>query len=146
MGDTENESLKEKSWFKRNWKWLLPMVIIPVLGFTLLFSVISAGSVGDFASAFSDEKLYQNAIDKANKNVEVQNVLGTLEPVSNMGIVESTVEYTNTKQSVTLSIRVSGEKGKAKMDVVADKKGNEWRYTSIKLRIKEPKREIIVLQ
>jgi len=122
------------------------MVIMPVLGFALLFSVISAGSVGDFASAFSDEKLYQNAIDKANKNVEVQNVLGTLEPVSNMGIVESTVEYTNTKQSVTLSIRVSGEKGKAKMDVVADKKGNEWRYTSIKLRIKEPKREIIVLQ
>jgi hypothetical protein len=31
------------------------------------------------------------------------------------------------------------------MDVIADRKGKDWEYKNIKIRIKEPKQEITVL-
>jgi hypothetical protein len=140
------EIVREKSWFKRNWQWFIPLVAVCALGIILISSLASAGNAGDYATAMSDEKLYQNAIDKANENTEVKTILGKLEDVNNMAIIESTVEYSNNKQSVDLTVRVRGDKGKAKMDVKADKKGNEWNYSLIKLRIKDPKQEIVVLQ
>ena len=142
----QEEILSEKSWFKRNWKWLTPLSVFVVVVVIMFSSLMSAGNVSDFATAFSEDKLYQDAIDKANENTDVQNVLGKLEAVDKMAILESTVEYTNHKQSVNLSVRVSGDKGKAKMDIKADKKNAKWQYNFIKLRIKEPKQEIIVAE
>jgi len=141
-----NDTVEDKNWFKKNWQWFIPLVAVCALGIILISSLASAGNAGDYATAMSDEKLYQNAIDKANENTEVKTILGKLEDVNNMAIIESTVEYSNNKQSVDLTVRVRGDKGKAKMDVKADKKGNEWNYSLIKLRIKDPKQEIVVLQ
>lgn len=142
----DNEIQKRKSWIGRNWKWLTPVGVIGVLGLMLLFSAISQGNPGDFALALKDNQLYQGAVDKANQNEDVKNAIGTLDPVDKMAILESTVEYSDNKQSVNLTVRVSGSKGKAKMDVQAVKSETAWHYKFIKMRIKNPKQEIIVLE
>ena len=45
----------------------------------------------------------------------------------------------------TVRIRIKGNKGKGKMDISAKKNGNEWEYKKIKIRIKEPKEEIHII-
>lgn len=62
----DNELVVEKSWWKRNWKWFFPTLL---LLFLLLFgSILSSsidGTVTDIAQAYSDNSLYEKAIEKA---------------------------------------------------------------------------------
>ncbi|HKO78073.1 MAG TPA: cytochrome c oxidase assembly factor Coa1 family protein, partial [Flavobacterium sp.] len=54
--------------------------------------------------------------------------------------------YSNNNNSVELSIRIKGNKGKGKMDISAEKSGTKWGYKKINIRIKEPKQEIQILE
>lgn len=141
----DNETLEDKNWLKRNWRWafLVLGIVLSLTGFVLSMMPENAF---DFGLAFADKALYAKAIERSNENKEVLRLLGKLEPVGKMAIIESNVEYSNDKQSVNLTVRVEGNKGKAKMDVVADKKDKEWHYSLIKIRIKNPEKEITVLQ
>ncbi len=139
-----NKISEEKNWLERNWKWFVPLAVI-----ILLLVVTVSGSVdgaSDFATAFKDDTLYKKAIEKCNNNQQVQKVLGKLQDVDKLAIIESTVDYSNNKQKVKLSVRVNGEKGKGRMDAIADRNNEGWNYSLIKIRIKNPKQEIIVLE
>jgi len=142
----DNETILEKSWLKRNWRWALPLVGIILSGIAIILSLVPSDSASDFTTAFRDEALYANAVERSNENKEVLNTLGTLEPVGNMAILESNVEYSDNNKSVNLSVRVKGDKGKGRMDVKASKKENMWQYSLIKIRIKDPEKEIVVLE
>lgn len=141
-----NEVSEEKNWMRRNWKWFVPSSVIVVILAMVFVATCSVSGASDLAAAYKDEALYENAVKQSNENNKVVEILGTLEPVDNMAILEGTVKYSDDKQSVKLTVRVKGDKGKAKMDVVATKKGNVWQYSLIKIRIKAPEQEIIVLQ
>lgn len=143
----DNELIVEKSWWKRNWKWFLPTFI---LVFLLLFGVILSsgveGNVTDIAQAYSDNSLYEKAIEKAKTNERVIELIGEIEPIDKLAILEGNTIYSNNNNSVELSIRVRGNKGNGKMDISADKNGKEWDYKKISIRIKDPKEEIQILK
>ena len=143
----DNELIVEKSWWKRNWKWFLPTFI---LVFLLLFGVILSsgveGNVTDIAQAYSDNSLYEKAIEKAKTNERVIELIGEIEPIDKLAILEGNAIYSNNNNSVELSIRVRGNKGNGKMDISADKNGKEWGYKKISIRIKDPKEEIQILK
>jgi len=141
-----NEVSEEKNWMRHNWKWFVPSLVIVVILAMLLVATGSVGGASDLAAAYKDEALYENAVKQSNENNKVIEILGTLEPVDNMAILEGTVKYSDDKQSVNLTVRVKGDKGKAKMDVVASKMGSIWQYNLIKIRVKASEQEIIVLQ
>ena len=143
----DNELIIEQSWWKRNWKWFLPTFI---LIFLLVFGFLLSSSVGenatDIAIAYSDNSLYEKAIEKAKTNERVIEVIGEIEPIDKLAILEGNAIYSNNQNSVELSIRVKGNKGKGKMDISANKIGNEWEYKKINIRIKDPKEEIQILK
>lgn len=143
----DNELIVDKSWWKRNWKWFLPtsIVLILLLFWVILTSTID-GSVTDIAQAYSDNSLHEKAIEKAKTNKRVLEVIGKIEPIDKLAILEGNAIYSNNNNSVELSIRVKGSKGKGKMDISADKIGNEWQYKKINIRIKNPKDEIQILK
>lgn len=142
----DNELIEQKSWMQRNIKWFAPLLILVLLLGSAVFSSVSDAQLGGFANALTDEALYNNAIQQSQKNDEVTKVLGVLEPVDQMAIIESDVNFSDDNSSVNLSVRVKGSKAKARMDVVATKVNNVWQYSTIKIRIKDPKREIVVLE
>lgn len=142
----DNEILEDKSWFKCNWKWAVPVTAIIFVIVGIVFSLGSGSNAADFAQAYVDTPLYENAVKKSNANEDVLSVLGKLEPVDELAILESNVEYGDDNTSVNLSVRVQGKKATGKMDVVAVKKGKAWEYEKIKIRIKQTKQEIVVLQ
>lgn len=145
MQHTDNEIIQQKNWATRNWKWIIPVVIVIMVLITIVSSrVVKNGS--DFAVALNDKPLYDGAVAKCNSNVEVEKVFGVIGTIGEMAILESNVEYGKDKQTVKLTVRVAGEKIKGKMDVEAHKKDNQWQYDSIKLRVKNPKQEIVVVE
>ncbi|WP_299896648.1 cytochrome c oxidase assembly factor Coa1 family protein [uncultured Aquimarina sp.] len=133
-----NELYTPNNWWKRNWKWLIPIIVIILIIPILLFSSGFGGHMSDFARLYSDKDLYQKAIEKAQSNQKVIELLGPLEPIDKLAILEGEVQYTNDNKSVDLSIRVSGSKRKASIDIAADKINGIWNYRKINIRIKKP--------
>ena len=140
-----NELIPKKSWWTQNWKWLIPVIVFIVLSIGILSS-ISGENANDLIQAYSNTTLYENAIGKAKTNQRVIEVLGKIEPIDKLAILEGSTIYSNNNNSVKTSIRIVEKKGKGKLDIVAKKNGNEWIYQKISVRIKNPKEEINVYQ
>jgi|AntRauTorckE5430_2_1112549.scaffolds.fasta_scaffold00039_17 hypothetical protein len=131
-----NELIEQKSWWKKNWTWF-----IPVSGFLLLICsvFISSEIIGigtNFAQAYSDTELYQDAIKKVKSDQKVKELLGEIEPIDKFAILEGEVNYTNGNQTINSTLRIQGTKGKAKMDISADRIDGQWVFKRINVRIK----------
>lgn len=137
-----NDLIKQKSWLQLYWRWILPISILGILAAILFFS-LTAGHLGDFGKAYAEPQLYEGAISKAQENEKVTVALGKIKPISKMAIFEGDVEYTN--KNVRFALRIEGDHGKAKMDVIAEHVNDVWEYKKITIRIKNPpeKRQII---
>ena len=133
-----NDLIEQKNWWKQNWKWLVPAGGIIVFSCTIFFSSGMNGVVTDFAQAYADKELYQVALEKAETDQRVTDLLGEIQPIDKMAILEGQVEYSNDNKTVNSSIRVNGANGKASMDISADRINNEWSYKKINIRIKKP--------
>jgi len=133
-----NELITHSGWWKRNWKWLvLSSVLFIILIAMVLYS--GMGKMGkDLAQAYSDEELYQNALDQLQSHPKIIELLGEIEPIDQLAILEGEVYYTNENKMVNSSIRLKGAKGNAKMDITAIKNNREWEYKIINVRIKNP--------
>lgn len=142
----DNQITEHKNWLQRNIKWFAPFVVVVLLLGSAVFSSVSDAQLGGYANALADDTLFQNAVKQAQENAEVTSILGTLEPVDQLAVIESNVTYSDNNNAVNLSVRVKGSKAKGRMDVIAAKVNNKWQYEFIKIRIKDPKQEIVVLQ
>jgi len=142
----ENELIVNKSWFARNWKWFLPCLLIVILLCTVVITSTSKNDLANISQAYAEDALFENAIEKANKNKRVLETIGTIQPIDKLAILEGNTLYTNNNHNVELSVRIKGERGNGKLDISARKKGTEWDYAKISIRIKNPKEEIAVLK
>ncbi len=137
-----NEIIPE-NWWQRNWKWLLPTFIL--FGIVALVFAFADGNVTDLAQAYSDQDVVQNAIQKANENPRVNEVLGKLEVADKLAILEGNAVYSDNGQTVNMTVRISGTKGKGKIDILAKKSSDEWHYQTIQIRLKNSDEKIQVL-
>lgn len=93
----------------------------------------------DLTLAYSDTELYNKALEKVKVNEEAISILGELEPIDKLAIIEGQVNYSENNKVVKSSIRIMGSKGKAKLDLLANKVNSEWVFETITIRIKQPK-------
>lgn len=133
-----NELIKQKSWWKRNWKWFVTICGIVVITISIFFSSGMGGITNDLFQAYADTELYDNALKKVKSDHRVTELLGEIKPIDKLAILEGQVAYTNDNKKVSSSIRVVGAKGRANMDISADLVNNEWVYKKINIRIKNP--------
>lgn len=129
---------KQGQWFQLHWKWLVPMVFFILM----LFVFFSSGMnkvTSDLTLAYSDTELYNKALEKVKVNEEAISILGELEPIDKLAIIEGQVNYSENNKVVKSSIRIMGSKGKAKLDLLANKVNSEWVFETITIRIKQPK-------
>lgn len=137
----ENETLAE-SWLKRNRLWISLLAIIVFVGFIV---TIAVWNFSDFGKTLVNVGLCDDAIVTANQNARVQEVLGDLQPIDNMAVIEGNTVFTNNDRHAEITVRVNGDKGHAKMDIVADKVSEKWTYKMINIRMKNPDETIEVL-
>ncbi len=133
-----NELIKQKSWWKSHRKWIIPSVAIVIILISVLFSSGLGGVLGDYSKAYTESSLFEKAIEKAQQNKRVNETLGRIEPIGNMAIFNGYVTYSDDNNSVNTTIKLFCEKGKAMLDISADRIDNIWSYKEIKIRIKSP--------
>lgn len=133
-----NILIENESWFKKNWKWFIPLSGT-VLFLTFSLWLIAFGSVLDnYSKAYADPKLYELALEKVKKNQRVNIVLGEIEPINNMSILNGSVNYSDDNNLVNSTIKITCEKGKAMLDILAERNNTTWDYKLITVRIKSP--------
>ena len=141
----QNELISQKSWNRRNLKWITLIVLFSLLSLGLFLTYSIDEKITDIAQAYTDHTIYENAIEKAKSNKRVLAVLGNLKPMDHLAILEGNSTYTNNNNSVITTVRVLGTKGKGKMDISANRNGKVWKYSKITIRINVTKEEIQIL-
>jgi hypothetical protein len=117
----DNILIKNQSWFKKNWKWFIPLTGI-VLFLTISLLIIAFSSVlGNYSKAYADPKLYELALEKVRQNDRVNEVLGEIQPIDNMTILNGSVNYSDDNKIVNSTIKITYKKGKAMLDISAER-------------------------
>ena len=132
-----NNRLENRNCWERHWKWLIILLVIILLPVGLFFGSGMGSHFTDFGKAFADHELTEEALLLAQENKEVTKFLGKLQPIDNMAILNGELQYSENNKKVELHVKVKGTKGKAKMDVFAERLADKWNYSQITLRIKE---------
>ena len=96
------------------------------------------GVTTNLAQAYADVELYDNAVKIAQSDARVKELLGEIQPIDKLAIIEGQVEYSDGNKTVNTTIRVIGTKGKANLDISANRINDVWVYKIIKIRIKTP--------
>jgi hypothetical protein len=141
----DNNLVEQETWLKRNWKWSIPTTVIFIFILGLFLTANSQGDIADVIYAYNNTALYEKAIEKANSNKRILQTIGIIQPIDKLAILEGDAVYSNDNTSVELSIRIKGNKGNGKLDILANKFEGEWKYKKIIVRNKRSKEEIVVV-
>lgn len=141
MTDFDNELVKPKSWFSRNWKWAVPLGCLSTIGlfFVLLFGGIFFGVTKMMGS--NDGK--KQAISIINQDPNIKSKLG--DNIETNGMFSGNISTSNDTGEMNISVPVKGSKGTGKAIIVAEKEFDKWNYEKIAVQIDETG-EVIQIQ
>ncbi len=93
----------------------------------------AAGIIGAVFGSIKSSDVYQGALTAAMEDAEVINALG--EPVKAGLIPSGSISVENTSGEASLSIPISGPKGKGTLYVEATKSAGSWDYTVLEVAV-----------
>ena len=121
-----------RSWWSRNWKWLVPVCIgTPILvcaGFVTLVVTMAFGII-------RNTEVYAQAVYTARTDADVVAALGT--PIEEGFLVSGNMEVTSQSGYADLSIPISGPYGSATIYAEAEKHQGEWYFESLEVVVDE---------
>ena len=136
-----NQHVEQKSWFGRNWLWVVPVggcltvILLFIFGLGAIFFGVT--------KALKNSTPYEYAIVQAKNNVNVIELLG--EPIETNGIMQGEISLHNNTGKVDIKIPIKGPKGKGSVIVVGEKIDGEWVYEELYVLIKETSERINLL-
>jgi hypothetical protein len=128
-----NELIEHPSWWKRNWKWALPVGGCLTL-IVLFIALIGAGIFG-VSKMFTGSEPYTYALEQVQSNEQVIELLG--EPIETNGIMQGSINFSNNEGNANISIPIKGPNGEGKIYVVGEKRNDTWTYSELEVRINE---------
>ncbi len=127
----DNELVEEQYFWKSKWFWFAFIFAIVLI----CFSISNVGSdIKGMGQVYLNPSLIDNAIEKANSSPEVIEHFGKLAAVEKLAIIEGSATYSDTNKTIAITVRIVGGKSKGKMDIVAHKTSEVWKYKSIAIR------------
>ena len=124
-----DQAAVQKTWWGRNWKWLVPIgcgILLIVAAFVLGILALVSGMMRSSAP-------YKEALARAQSHPAVIQALG--QPIKAGFIVTGSIRINFGSGYANLSIRISGPKGKARVHVNATKGGGTWSYNEIMVTV-----------
>ena len=109
------------NWWKRNWKWFVPLGCLTVALMSLLF----VGSILVIVfSAMKSADVYREALARAKSDPALIEALGS--PIKDGFLFSGNTNVNGASGESNLSIPISGPKGKATVYVSAKKLLGRW--------------------
>lgn len=118
--------MAQKSWFGRNWKWLLPVGCGTPLLCCLSFAAVTYFTVTKVIGA---SPVFAQALQRANDNPEVKAALGT--PVTPGFGLQGSMNETNGEGTADVTAPLEGPKGKGTMHLRATGRGGRWTFQQL---------------
>ncbi len=134
------ENRQEKSWFARNWGWVLGggcfvLILIVALGIgSLIFGV---------SKMFTSSTPYKYAMEQATSNQDVKDLIGS--PIETDGIMQGNINLSGDDGAADFKILIKGSKGKGRIVVIATKDYGKWKYEKLYVQIKDSEEQINLL-
>jgi len=128
-----NELVEYPSWWKRNWKWVVP--IGGCLSLIVIFIFFIGSVIYGVASALEESQPYEYALEKINQDEEITSVLGS--PIEKNGMIQGSYNYTNGSKTADMKIPVSGPNGTGVLFVEATGEDDNWTYNVIRVEIND---------
>lgn len=128
-----NELVAQPSWWKKNWKW-----VVPVGGCfsVIVFIVILFGSIFyGVTTLLEKSKPYKYALEQINSDEEITSILGA--PIEQDGMMQGSLNWTNGDGKADMKIPVTGPNGSGILYINASSVDDNWTYHEIRLDIKD---------
>lgn len=133
--------VQQKSWFGRNWPWVLP--VGGCLAVILLFVFGIGAAFFGVTKMLKNSEAYEYAVEEATNNEELIAVIG--EPIETDGIMQGSINYRNGDASVDIRVPLKGPNGKAFVSIKGEKRDDTWNYEEFYITIKETNEQINLL-
>jgi hypothetical protein len=126
------EYASDKTWWGRNWKWVVPVgCLLPLLA----CGGCIAGVVFIVFGAIRTSEPYTHSLERVQADPRVQAALGA--PIEAGWMMSGQIEVSGPSGEADLSYSVAGPKGSATVYVDADKAAGEWTYNTLAVQIDE---------
>ena len=127
----QNELIEQKSWWNRNWKWVVP--VGGCLTLIILFIAFLATVIFGATKMMSGSEPYQDSLTKAQQNEQVIELLG--EPIETVGIMQGSISFSNNDGDADIRIPIKGPNGEGIIYVLAENRNDVWTYSEQEVRI-----------
>ena len=129
------------NWWKRNWRWFVPLGCFTV---TLLFLAFVGSILVIVFSAMKSTDVYKAALARAKTDAAVIEALGS--PIKDGVLVSGSSSVNGASGESNLAIPISGTKGKGIIYVSATKSLGRWNYSGLVVEISGTHERIDLLQ
>jgi len=129
------------NWWKRNWKWFVPL---GCFGVTLLFLAFVGSILVIIFSAIKSTHLYKNSLARAKADRAVTEALGS--PIRDGFLVSGNTNVNGASGDSNLAIPISGPKGKGTIYVSAKKSLGQWNYSGLLVEVGQTHERLDLLQ
>ncbi len=121
----------KKSWWGRNWKWIVPVgcsgMVLFFCAFIFMIFAIVMGSI-------RTTDAFKEGVALATSNPEVLTALG--EPVEAGWFVSGSVNVNGAGGEADLSVPLVGRQGRATLYIIADKRAGRWEFELLEVAVK----------
>jgi len=129
------------NWWKRNWKWFVPLGCFTV---ALLFLAFVGSIVVIVFSAMKSTDVYKEALARAKADPVVIEALGS--PIKDGFLLSGNTNVNGASGESNLAIPISGPKGKGTIYVSANKSLGRWNYSGLVVEVGQTHERIDLLQ
>ena len=132
---------QKRGWWGRNWKWVVP---VGCLGVVVLSLAFVAGLLFLIFGIMKSSDAYKGAVTQAQVHAVVQDRLG--EPIEAGLIVTGNVNVSGSSGQASLTIPISGPKGKGTLYVEATKSAGQWTFSELVVEVRESGEQVDLLE
>lgn len=139
------EDYNQRSWFSKNWPWVLPIGCCS--GCLLVFLLFIGGIGATVLSVFSEMKNaspIEEVLIIANNNPKAKEILGT--DIVSEGFPSGNISFNNDDGEVAFTILIRGSKDEGILSVDGIRVDEKWVYEDLYITIKETQEQINLLE
>lgn len=126
---------EERSWWSRNWIWVVPAGCLGIL----LMPVACVAGLGLLLyGTITSSDLFSLSLETAQNHPAIIEALG--QPVEHGWLFEGSIDINGSTGDADYSITISGPKGNATLHVVAEKHAGEWEFETLEVELEDGRR------